>query len=87
MLIKLTMDYCDHHLGFPIGIKNIKFVEDLPMIIPRRWIFTVLEDAILQSLCIWFDISDQGYSQNVLPTYMIYTYHYSLSFRHDIAEK
>jgi hypothetical protein len=22
------------HLGFPIGIKSIKFVEDLPMIIP-----------------------------------------------------
>jgi hypothetical protein len=22
------------HLGFPIGIKNIKFVENLPMIIP-----------------------------------------------------
>jgi hypothetical protein len=22
------------HLGFPIGIKNRKFVEDLPMIIP-----------------------------------------------------
>jgi hypothetical protein len=22
------------HLGFPIGIKNKKFVEDLPMIIP-----------------------------------------------------
>jgi hypothetical protein len=22
------------HLGFPIGIKNIKCVEDLPMIIP-----------------------------------------------------
>jgi hypothetical protein len=27
--------YCGGgHLGFPIGIKNIKFVEDLPMIIP-----------------------------------------------------
>jgi hypothetical protein len=26
--------YCGGgHLGFPIGIKNIKFVEDLPMII------------------------------------------------------
>jgi hypothetical protein len=24
------------HLGFPIGIKNIKFVEDLPMIIPAK---------------------------------------------------
>jgi hypothetical protein len=24
------------HLGFPIGIKNIQFVEDLPMIIPGR---------------------------------------------------
>jgi hypothetical protein len=27
--------YCGGgHLGFPIGIKNIKFVENLPMIIP-----------------------------------------------------
>jgi hypothetical protein len=29
--------YCGGgHLGFPIGIKNIKLVEDLPMIIPER---------------------------------------------------
>jgi hypothetical protein len=27
------------HLGFPIGIKNIIFVEDLPMIIPRQFGF------------------------------------------------
>jgi hypothetical protein len=27
------------HLGFPIGIKNIKFVEDLPMIIPGQFGF------------------------------------------------
>jgi hypothetical protein len=27
--------YCGGgHLGFQIGIKNVKFVEDLPMIIP-----------------------------------------------------
>jgi hypothetical protein len=32
--------YCGGgHLGFPIGIKNIEFVEDLPMIIPRRFGF------------------------------------------------
>jgi hypothetical protein len=30
--------YCGGgHLGFPIGIKNIKFVEDLPMIIPGQF--------------------------------------------------
>jgi hypothetical protein len=29
--------YCGGgHLGFPMGIKNIKFVEDLPMIIPGQ---------------------------------------------------
>jgi hypothetical protein len=29
--------YCGGgHLGFPIGIKNIKFVENLPMIIPAQ---------------------------------------------------
>ena len=30
--------YCGGgHLGFPIGIKNKKFVEDLPMIIPMQF--------------------------------------------------
>ena len=29
----------DSHLGFPIGIKNRKFVEDLPMIIPGQFGF------------------------------------------------
>jgi hypothetical protein len=28
-----------YHLGFPIGIKNIKFVENLPMIIPGQFGF------------------------------------------------
>jgi hypothetical protein len=27
------------HLGFQIGIKNIKYVEDLPMIIPGQFGF------------------------------------------------
>jgi hypothetical protein len=27
------------HLGFPIGIKNIKFAEDLPLIIPGQFGF------------------------------------------------
>ena len=27
------------HLGFPIDIKNIKFVEDVPMIIPGQFGF------------------------------------------------
>jgi hypothetical protein len=27
------------HLGYPIDIKNIKFVEDLPMIIPGQFDF------------------------------------------------
>jgi hypothetical protein len=32
--------YCGgSHLGFPIGIKNKKFVEDLPMIIPGQFVF------------------------------------------------
>jgi hypothetical protein len=33
------MYYGGGHLGFPIGIKNIKFVEDLPMIIPGQFGF------------------------------------------------
>jgi hypothetical protein len=32
--------YCGGgHLGFPIGMKNIQFVEDLPMIIPGQFGF------------------------------------------------
>jgi hypothetical protein len=32
--------YCGGgHLGFPIDIKNINFVEDLPMIIPGKFGF------------------------------------------------
>jgi hypothetical protein len=33
------MYYGGGHLGFPIGIKNIKFVENLPMIIPGKFGF------------------------------------------------
>jgi hypothetical protein len=34
--------YCGGgHLGFPIGIENIKFVEDLPMIIPGQFGFNL----------------------------------------------
>jgi hypothetical protein len=33
------MYYSGGHLGFPIGIKNIKFVEELPMIIPGQFGF------------------------------------------------
>ena len=32
--------YCGGgHLGFPIGIKNIEILKDLPMIIPRQFGF------------------------------------------------
>jgi hypothetical protein len=30
------------HLGFPIGIKNRKFAQDLPMIIPGQFGFNCL---------------------------------------------
>jgi hypothetical protein len=33
------MSYGDGHLGFPIGIKSIKFLEDLPKIIPGQFGF------------------------------------------------
>jgi hypothetical protein len=37
--------YCGGgHLGFPICIKNIKFVEDLPMIIPGQFGFNCPSD-------------------------------------------
>jgi hypothetical protein len=31
------MYYGGGHLGFPIGIKSTKFVENLPMIIPGKF--------------------------------------------------
>jgi hypothetical protein len=34
-----TMTCDGSHLGFPIGIKNRNFVEDLPMIIPGQYGF------------------------------------------------
>jgi hypothetical protein len=38
------MSYGGGHLGFPIGIKNIHFVEDLPMIIPGQFGFNCPSD-------------------------------------------
>jgi hypothetical protein len=38
------MSYGGGHLGFPIGIKSIKFVEDLPMIIPWQFGFNCPSD-------------------------------------------
>jgi hypothetical protein len=35
------------HLGFPIGIKNIKLVEDLPMIIPGQFGFNRLRQDLV----------------------------------------
>jgi hypothetical protein len=31
------MSYSGRHLQFPIGLKNAKFIEDLPMIIPGQF--------------------------------------------------
>jgi hypothetical protein len=43
---RLTLDPTGYsgggHLGFPIGIKNVKFVEDLSMIIPVQFGFNCL---------------------------------------------
>jgi hypothetical protein len=42
ILYQVTVFYAacgGSHLGFPIGIKNRNFVEDLPMIIPRQFGF------------------------------------------------
>jgi hypothetical protein len=39
------MYYGGGHLGFPIGIKNIKFVENLPMIIPGQFGRSEIQDG------------------------------------------
>ena len=48
------------HLGFPIGIKNIKFVEDLPMIIPGQFGFNCpsgfREEAFWNIFPIWSNV-------------------------------
>jgi hypothetical protein len=38
------------HLGFPIGIKNSKFVEDLPMIILGQFFFSETTNMIKAKL-------------------------------------
>jgi hypothetical protein len=50
---RLTLDpmgKCSNggHLGFPIGIKNIKVVENLPMIIPGQFGFICPSDQTAQ---------------------------------------
>jgi hypothetical protein len=43
--------YCGGgHLGFPIGIKNRNFVEDLPMIIPGQFGFNCPSGLIFKCL-------------------------------------
>jgi hypothetical protein len=38
------MSYSGGHLRFPIGLKNTKFVEDLPVIIPGQFGFNYPSD-------------------------------------------
>jgi hypothetical protein len=43
--------YCGGgHLGFPIDIKNIYFVEDLPMIIPGQFGFNAIHRLTLDPM-------------------------------------
>jgi hypothetical protein len=61
--------YCGGgHLGLPIGIKNKKIVEDLPMIIPGQFGFNCREcslDGPLQTLRFLFryEIQNGGYGR------------------------
>jgi hypothetical protein len=43
------MYYGGGHLGYPIGIKNIKFVENLPMIIPGEFGFNCPKCLLLRN--------------------------------------
>jgi hypothetical protein len=46
--------YCGGgHLGFPIGIKNIQFVEDLPMIIPEAKLYVNVHWMVLYKLYVF----------------------------------
>jgi hypothetical protein len=58
--------YCGGgHLGFPIDIKNIQFVEDLPMIIPGQFVHECSLDGPLQNLRFLFryEIPNGGYGR------------------------
>ena len=44
------------HLGLPIGIKIVKFVEDLPMIIPRQYGFNYPSGFREEAFCNIFPI-------------------------------
>jgi hypothetical protein len=46
------------HLGFPIGIKNKKFVEDLPMIIPGQFGFNCTLRFLFR-----YEIQNGGYGR------------------------
>jgi hypothetical protein len=46
----------DGHLGFPIGIKNIKFVEDLPMIIPGQFGFNCPSGFREEAWTLWENV-------------------------------
>jgi hypothetical protein len=47
--------YCGGgHLGFPIGIKNRKFLEDLPMIIPRQFGFNYPSVKVLYKIFVFY---------------------------------
>jgi hypothetical protein len=52
------------HLGFPIGIKNRNFIEDLPMIISGQFGFCSL-DGSLQNLDLFsrYEIQNGGYDR------------------------
>jgi hypothetical protein len=52
------MSYGGGHLGFPISIKNIQFVEDLPMIIPGQFGFNCPSGFLFR-----YEIQNGGYGR------------------------
>jgi hypothetical protein len=46
-----TRIVCGGHLGFPIGIKNRNFVENLPMIVPGQFGFNCLSGFREEAFC------------------------------------
>jgi hypothetical protein len=57
--------YCSgDHLGFPIGIKNTHFVEDLPMIIPGQFGFNYLDGTLqTKGFLFRYEIQNGGYGR------------------------
>jgi hypothetical protein len=68
------MSYGGGHLGFPIVIKSIKFVEDLPMIIPGQFGFNFSEITNMIKAKLYMNV-------HWMVLYRLYVFCYDMKFK------